>query len=332
MQLFGDAREVIVIEDAALDTVEDRQVDARHSIELGEGPPDRGGALAPRDELDVEDLDGALLDAIEHCYQPGAKVGVLVEGEDEEVDGTCKLFRCHDSALLVGSLWILPRADLSAGAEEDLLRSLDVSSIELPRPTNSLDNVRGPRIDFRAQRLPAVTPESSPDRDARRSGRAVASRRVLEVSTSAGGIYGLIVVSGVIVVTRNLTGSSGEALLAVVGTLLVFFAAHAYAATLGEMSRHGFSFREALKRGLAESIGMIVIGVIPILVLLLGVIGVLRPADAVWLALLIDVLLLGVLGWAVTAARLRNTWARLGGAILTAGFGGMIIALKAFIH
>lgn len=54
----------------------------------------------------------------------------------------------------------------------------------------------------------------------------VTPRRLLEVSSSAGGIYGLIVVSGVIVVTRNLTGSSWEALLAIVGTLLVFFAAH----------------------------------------------------------------------------------------------------------
>lgn len=157
-------------------------------------------------------------------------------------------------------------------------------------------------------------------------------RRLLEVSSSAGGIYGLIVVSGVIVVTRNLTGSSWEALLAVIGTLLVFFAAHTYATTLGEMSRHDLSFRAALKRGLTESIGMIVIGVIPILVLLLGVTGVLRSVDAVWLALIIDVTLLAILGWAVTAARLQNPWARIGGALLTAGFGGMIIALKALIH
>lgn len=176
-------------------------------------------------------------------------------------------------------------------------------------------------------------PEPSADhRDALRTGRSAASQLVFEVSTSAGGIYGLIVVSGVIVVTRNLAGSSWEALLAVVGTLLVFFVAHTYAATLGEMSRHGSSFPKALKRGLAESIGMIVIGMIPIIALLLGVIGVLRPADAVWLALLIDVALLAILGWAVTGARLRNPWARVGGAILTAGFGGMIIALKALIH
>lgn len=163
-------------------------------------------------------------------------------------------------------------------------------------------------------------------------GESRAGSRLIELVFSTGGIYGLIVVSGVIVVTRNLAGSSWEALLAVVGTLLVLFAAHAYAATLAEMSHHRFSFPVALRNGIAESLGMLVIGLIPVVVLLLGVIGLLRPADAVWLALLIDVLLLGVLGWAVTAARLRSPWARLGGAVVTAGFGGLIIALKALIH
>lgn len=158
------------------------------------------------------------------------------------------------------------------------------------------------------------------------------SARVIELVSSADGIYGLILVSGVIVVTRNLTGSSWEALLSVVGTLLVFFAAHAYAATMAEMSHHRHSFPVALRAGIADSLGMLVIGLVPVLVLVLGVVGVLRPADAVWVALLIDVLLLGCLGWAVAAARLGNAWARLGGALVSAGFGGLLIALKVLIH
>lgn len=95
-----------------------------------------------------------------------------------------------------------------------------------------------------------------------------AGSRFLELVSSAGGIYGLIVVSGVIVVTRNLTGSSWEALLAVVDTLLVFFAAHVYAATLAEMSHNRIAFAAALRAGIAESLGMLLIGLIPVLVLL----------------------------------------------------------------
>ena len=172
--------------------------------------------------------------------------------------------------------------------------------------------------------------DARPDFERRRSSRAASQFGALFSST--GGIYGLIVVAGVIVVTRNLTGSSLDALLAVVGTLLVFFAAHTYAATLAAMSHQKQSFPDALRHGAAESVGMIVVGLIPVLVLLLGVLGMMRPMDVVWLALLVDVVLLGFLGWGVTAARLPGTWARVGGALLTAGFGGILIALKALIH
>ena len=105
--------------------------------------------------------------------------------------------------------------------------------------------------------------------------------RFVDLVSSAGGIYGLIVVSGVIVVTRNLTGSSWEALLAVVGILLVFFAALAYAATLADTSHSELPFLHALRSGLSESLGMLVIGFVAVVVRLLGVIGVLAPSDAV---------------------------------------------------
>ena len=162
--------------------------------------------------------------------------------------------------------------------------------------------------------------------------KPAATSWIVKLASSAGGIYGLIVVSGVIVVTRNLTATSWDALVAVLGTLFVFFAAHTYAATLSEMSQHRLSFPVALRAGFVESIGMLFIGLVPVVVLSLGVIGVLRPVNAVWLALLVDMLFLGVLGWYITATRIHNMWARIGGAAVTAGFGGLIIALKVFIH
>lgn len=159
--------------------------------------------------------------------------------------------------------------------------------------------------------------------------------RFTEMFASAAGIYGLIVVSGVIAVSRNLAGSSAEALFAIIATLFVFFAAHTYAATLSYlagMDHEDRSFKEALRFGFLESTGLFLVGLIPVAVLSLGVMGLLRPVDAVWLALAIDVVLLGLLGWAVTAARLPGFWARLGGAMLTAAFGGIIIGLKVLIH
>ena len=165
--------------------------------------------------------------------------------------------------------------------------------------------------------------------------KAPVASRLAALATSAGGIYGLIVVSGVIAVSRNLTASSAEALLGVAAALLVIFAAHTYAAALAhlaESARGERSLLEALRHGILDSTGMLLVGVIPIAVLSLGVIGILAPTDAVWLALMVDVLLLGILGWAVTAARVRGMWARLGGALVTTAFGAVIIALKALIH
>ncbi len=65
------------------------------------------------------------------------------------------------------------------------------------------------------------------------------------------------------------------------GILLVFFAALAYAATLADTSHSELPFLHALRSGLSESLGMLVIGFVAVVVLLLGVIGVLAPSDAV---------------------------------------------------
>jgi hypothetical protein len=67
-------------------------------------------------------------------------------------------------------------------------------------------------------------------------------------------------------------------------------------------------------------------------VLSLGVVGLLRQTDAVWGALVVDGILLGVLGWFITAARTKSFWARIGGTLLTAGCGAIMILLKVLIH
>lgn len=181
-----------------------------------------------------------------------------------------------------------------------------------------------------------MTPNTDPSTDPKHDESApTVMSHLTEMFASAAGIYGLIVVSSVIAVSRNLAGSSGEALFAIVATLFVFFAAHTYSATLSRlthMEHEDRSFKEALRFGLVESTGLFLVGLIPVAILSLGVMGLLRPANAVWLALVIDVVLLGVLGWAVTAVRLPGFWVRLGGALLTAAFGGVIIGLKVLIH
>ncbi len=155
------------------------------------------------------------------------------------------------------------------------------------------------------------------------------------VGTSTESIYGLIIVAGMIVVSRNLTADSGGALLSVVTTLVVFFLAHAYASALSQLARgagDGATLRTAIRHGLRESSGMVIVGILPIAVLALGVVGLLPEANAVWLALAIDITLLGALGWLVAASRTRSLWVRAASVVLTASFGGVLILLKAVVH
>lgn len=164
---------------------------------------------------------------------------------------------------------------------------------------------------------------------------ASGAARFSTLATSAEGIYGLIIVAGMIVVSRNLTASSGEALLSVIATLLVFFAAHVYAAAVSWMAEHperDGGIGSAVRHGLNESVGLLGLAAVPVLILFLGFAGLLHDGFAVWMALSVDVLLLAIVGWVIAGTRTASMWARLGGAVVTASFGGILIALKALIH
>lgn len=156
-------------------------------------------------------------------------------------------------------------------------------------------------------------------------------RRIL---MSEEAIYGLILVSGMIVVSYDLTGTSLSALVTVVVTVIVFFAAHVYSGTLARLAetegRAGLP--ESLRGAVYHSLGMLLVSLAPIAVLLLGVTRAVDDDVAVWFALIIDAVALGILGWLAVAKWTRHFWLRLGSALLTAAFGGVIILLKAFIH
>jgi len=158
--------------------------------------------------------------------------------------------------------------------------------------------------------------------------------RVTRILMSEEAIYGLILVSGMIVVSYTLTGTSLSALVTVVVTVLVFFAAHVYAGTLARLAATDGSagLADSLRAAAYHSLGMLLISLAPIAVLLLGVTRFFDDDLAVWLALLVDTLALGILGWLAVAKWTRHFWLRLASAVITAAFGGVIIVLKAFVH
>lgn len=158
--------------------------------------------------------------------------------------------------------------------------------------------------------------------------------RVARVLMSEEAIYGLILVSGMIVVSGSNHGTALNAFVTVAVTVIVFYAAHVYAGTLGRLAATDGTagMRSSLWASAHQSAGMLLAAVGPLVVLLLGATRVIDDAVAMWTALILDAVILGVLGWIAVARWSAHWWPRLLSALLTAAFGGVLILLKAVIH
>lgn len=158
--------------------------------------------------------------------------------------------------------------------------------------------------------------------------------RVARILMTEEAIYGLILVSGMIVVAGSLDATSVSALLTVAITVVVFYAAHVYAGTLGRLAAtdgHA-GLRASLKASARQSGGMLLASVPPLLILFLGTTDVIDDDSALWTALIVNTVMLGALGW-IAVARWSTHWLpRIISAVVTAAFGGVLILLKAFIH
>ncbi|MCP2637863.1 hypothetical protein K0817_015020 [Microbacterium sp. HD4P20] len=158
--------------------------------------------------------------------------------------------------------------------------------------------------------------------------------RLTRLLKSEEAVYGLILVSGMIVVSGSLVGTSVNALVTTAVTVLVFYLAHVYAGTLGRlaMTDGKAGLGESLLASARHSLGLLVASVPPLLVLLSGTTDVIDDTLAIWLALIVNTVMLGALGWIAVAAWSTHWTSRLLGGLITAAFGGILIVLKAVIH
>lgn len=158
--------------------------------------------------------------------------------------------------------------------------------------------------------------------------------QVTRILQSEEAVYGLILVSGMIVVSNSLVGTSANALLTVVITVAVFFAAHVYSGTIARLAATdgAAGIVPSLQAAAHHSLGMIVASIPPLVILALGTSRIVDDEAAIWGALIIDTILLGALGWFAVSRWTTSVWPRVLSALITAGFGAVIVALKAFIH
>ncbi|GAA3875703.1 hypothetical protein GCM10022381_18000 [Leifsonia kafniensis] len=161
------------------------------------------------------------------------------------------------------------------------------------------------------------------------------SRSFRESLITEESVYGTILVSGMIVASGSHQATLVETFLTVVGTVVVFWAAHVYA---GAVAGHGViegdqtTLPTAFRRSLRRSIGFLISAVPPCVVLLLGAFRIVPDQFALWAALWVGVFILGILGYSAFALRGSPWHIRVFGCLGTASFGVAMILLKAFIH
>lgn len=149
------------------------------------------------------------------------------------------------------------------------------------------------------------------------------------------GVYGIILVSGLVAAAAAAGADSLHALLFVGVTLIVFWVAHVYAGTVAE---HGtvdgevVGLRTAMLRAVQRSRGLVFSGAVPALPLLLGAVGVWDDRTAAWVALWVAVAVLGLLGYTAYHRKRAPMHMRIIGALSTASFGVVIIVAKTLIQ
>lgn len=152
---------------------------------------------------------------------------------------------------------------------------------------------------------------------------------------TAEAVYGTILVAGLILAIAVHEEPSLGVFWGTIGTVLVFWAAHVYAATVAHHGRDGdgvVTLRAAFRRALRQSNGLLVAAVVPLLLIYLGVVDLLDDDDAVDAALWSAVAILGVLGYLAFQERGSRLWMRVLGALGTALFGIVIIFINALVH
>jgi hypothetical protein len=148
-------------------------------------------------------------------------------------------------------------------------------------------------------------------------------------------VYGVILVSGMIVVSAGHGATAWNVFWTVIATVIVFWAAHLYA---GTVAHHGLDhdrvvgLREAFRGSFRRSLGLLASALLPSFILLLGATKAIPDVLAMWAALWAGVFVLAVLGFIAFRRRGASLLMQIVGALVTAAFGVAMILMKVLIH
>jgi hypothetical protein len=152
---------------------------------------------------------------------------------------------------------------------------------------------------------------------------------------TADAIYGLILYAALVGVISDKSHPSLEVLILSVLSLLVFWGAHVYAATIaGHGVRDGavITVGAALHDAVWHTSGMLYAAILPSVPLVIAVFGALKDDDAANLSMLVVVVQLAVIGYDSFTQRRSPIIIRILGAIGTGLFGLLMVILNLIVH
>jgi hypothetical protein len=151
-------------------------------------------------------------------------------------------------------------------------------------------------------------------------------------------IYGTVAYASLIAATSFHTGaeqSAAQVLLFCVATVVAFWVAHVFAATLafhGDSERPAARLRDSVRHALFDTSGMLEAAVLPTVPLVLAALGMLEPDAAVNAALWVAVGMLALLGYLAFAVRHTRVWVRVAGGAATGVLGLIVVGLETLLH
>lgn len=148
----------------------------------------------------------------------------------------------------------------------------------------------------------------------------------------AGAVYGTVSVVAVIAGAAHGKESAARVLGFAAVSSLVIWAVHVYSSVLADAGPNRMSWGAALHRGLRNELGVLEGALVPLLVLLLGAVGLVDDERAIWWSMISGVVLLVLLPL-VWLRRVATPWWKSLLASAAGGFLGLVLVwFKVILH
>ncbi|MDX6301472.1 MAG: hypothetical protein QOF53_2686 [Nocardioidaceae bacterium] len=160
----------------------------------------------------------------------------------------------------------------------------------------------------------------------------LAPQLATERRTVAGAVYGTVSVTALIAGSSHDEDSAGRLLLFAAAASLVVWAVHVYASVLYDTGPNGLPWRTALTVGVHRELGVLEGALLPLLILLLGAVGLLADRRAITWSMWSGVLVLFLLPLVWLRRDAHPWWSCIAGACVGGAFGVALTALKVLLH